>query len=211
MQLSLDNYKRFAKAEQIIDVVGEGNTSAVETFKAQGMEGMRKVKCRVGNPLMATISGRLQLGESILPMLQAGQNDAITKYLGLIEGAPVESMFESEISENVAVQQEIESIMKGESVMPIISDNHPMFIREYRKILYNQNVRRNSQLTQIVLDLMMERLTLEEQCPPQLKAILRGLPMPQIAQAMPDAGNPSEATQEKLQTTAMPADPSRAA
>ena len=54
-----------------------------------------------------------------------------------------------------------------------------MYIREYQKILYNQNVRVNSQLTQHVIDLIMERLKLEGMCPPELKAILRRQPMPQ--------------------------------
>jgi hypothetical protein len=210
MQLSLDNYKKFAKVEQIIDVVGEGNTSAAERFKAQRLEGMKKVKIRTGNPLMATISGRLQLGESILPMLQAGQNDAIAKYFGLIEGAPIESMFESELSENTAIQQEIEAIMKGEPVLPLITDNHPTYIREYRKILYNQSVRRQSQLAQHVLDLILERLRLEQMCPPELKAILRGTPMPP-PQQMQQPSLPSEATTQETQQVSLPADPSVAA
>lgn len=213
MQMSLDNYKLFAKVEQIIDVVGEGNTSAVEQFKAQRLNNLKRVKCRVGNPLMATVSGRLQLGEAILPMLQAGDNQAVSKYLGLIEGAPVESMFDSELSENTAIQQEIESLMKGETVTPYMTDNHPAYIREYRKILYNQNVRRQGQIVQHIMDLILERLKLEQLCPPELKAILRGLPMPQPA-PQAQSGLPSEAVTQKTQETAetaMPAEPTAAA
>lgn len=191
MNLSIANYKTFANVEQIVDVVGEGNTSSAQNFKAENLQSLKKVKCKVGNPLMATISGRLQLGESIMPLMQAGNYEAVAKYLGLIEGAPVESMFETELSENVAVQQEIENIMNGKPVLPSMTDNHPMYIREYQKLMYNQNVRVNGELTQHIMKLILERLRLEELCPPLLKAILRRQPMPQMP--IQPAVNPSVA------------------
>jgi hypothetical protein len=120
--------------------------------------------------------------------LQQGKNDAVSRYLGLLEGAPIESLFESELSENTAVQQEIEALQRGENVAPLITDNHPMFIRAYQRLLYSPSVRQQGALVQSLLSLRMERTSLEAQCPPDLKAILRNQPMPMMAP--PQAGNP---------------------
>jgi hypothetical protein len=69
-------------------------------------------------------------------------------------------------------------------------------------------------MVQSVLSLMMERAQLEMQCPPDIKAMLRGLPMPQMGmppQAMPTATQqPSEAVAPQEQVNgnaAMPAQP----
>jgi hypothetical protein len=199
MSMSIKNYKKFASVEQIIDVIGEGNTSTAQEFKGSDVKGVKQVKIRQGNPLLNTIAGRLQLGESILPLLQQGKNDAISRYLGLLEGAPIETLFQSELSEDVAVMQEIEALQRGDNVAPLITDNHPMYIRAYQKLLYNPSIRLNGPMVQSILSLIMERAQLEMQCPPDVKAMLRGLPMPQMGmppQAMPTnqpPSNPSEA------------------
>lgn len=197
MSMSMKNYQKFATVEQVIDVVGEGNASMAQQFQASDIKSIKQVKIRQGNPLLNTIAGRLQLGESILPLLQQGKNDAVSRYLGLLEGAPIESLFESDLSENTAVQQEIEALQRGENVAPLITDNHPMFIRAYQRLLYSPTVRQQGALVQSLLSLMLERTSLEAQCPPDLKAILRNQPMPMMAPPQagqnPEAQPPSEA------------------
>jgi hypothetical protein len=210
MWLSLKNYQKFAKIEQVIDIVGEGNTSIAQEFKASDISSIKKAKIRQGNPLLNTIAGRLQLAESILPLLQQGKNDAVSRYLGIIEGAPVDTLFDSELSENVAVTQEIEALQRGENVIPLLTDNHPMYIRAYQKLLYSPIVRQRGDLVQSLMQLIQERATLEQQCPPELKAILRNLPMPVMQEALPPSETaPSEAAAPTPQTQpseqAMPA------
>lgn len=193
MSMSIKNYKKFASVEQIIDVIGEGNTSTAQEFQGGDVQGVKQVKIRQGNPLLNTIAGRLQLGESILPLLQQGKNDAISRYLGLLEGAPIETLFQSELSEDVAVSQEIEALQRGEPVAPLITDNHPMYIRAYQKLLYNPAIRQNGTMIQSLLSLIMERASLEQSCPPDVKAMLRGLPMPQTGMPPQQGGVPASA------------------
>lgn len=196
MGMSIRNFQKFASVEQVIDVVGEGNTSSAQQFQSDQLSGIKQVKIRQGNPLLNTIAGRLQLGESILPLLQAGKTDAVSRYMGLLEGAPIETLFDTELSENASVSMEIEALQRGENVAPLITDNHPMFMRAYQKLLYNPAVRQNGQLVQTLLTLLQERATLEMQCPPDLKAILRNQPMMMPQQMMgpaPQQSAPSEA------------------
>lgn len=176
LNLALKNYQKFASVEQILDVVGEGKISYVQSFKGEEIKYIKRIQVKQGNPILSSIAGRLQLGEAILPLLQQGASEAINKYLGLLEGEPVDSLFESELTENAAVQAEIEALLQGQPVTPLITDNHPLFIRAYRKLLYNPQVRTQNQLTNQVLQVMQERISLEQQCPPELKAMLRGTP-----------------------------------
>lgn len=201
MMMSIENYKRFADIQQVIDVVGEGNISSIERFKGESLQAIKKVKVRQGNPMMNTISGRLQLAESILPLLQSGNYAAVQKYFSIIEGAPVETLFDVETSENSAVQQEIESLQRGENVFPIASQNHPLFIKEYQKLMYNPKVVIQGELTQTILSLMLTRLNMEMTMDPNLKAILRGLPMPQMMPQAKPQGPASEAAAAPDQTS----------
>jgi hypothetical protein len=211
MSMSIKNYQQFASVEQCIDVIGEGNVSTAQEFKAEDIKNIKNVKIRQGNPLLNTIAGRLQLGESILPLLQQGKNDAVSRYLGLLEGQPIETLFESELSEDAAVRLEIEALQRGEPVAPLITDNHPMYIRAYQKLLYNPSVRQNGPVVQSLLSLIMERSQLEMQCPPDVKAMMRGQPMPQMMPPGAPAPDqpPSDAVAPEAQTQpseqAMPA------
>jgi hypothetical protein len=74
-----------------------------------------------------------------------------------------------------------------------------MYIRAYQKLLYNPAIRQNGPMVQSVLSLLMERAQLEMQCPPDIKAMLRGLPMPQMG--MPPPGIPT-ATQQPSEAVA---------
>ena len=211
MNMSIKNYQKLATAQQVVEIVGEGNTASVQEFKREDLNGVKKIKIRQGNPLMNTIAGRLQMGEALLPLLQAGKNDAAAKYMGLLEGAPIETLFDSELSENSAVQMEIEALMRGENVVPLISDRHPLFMRAYQKLLYNPAVRQNGQLTQTLLALLQERSILEIQCPPDLKAILRNEPMPMMALPPPGEQPQSEQTPSEAAAPTPITQPSQAA
>lgn len=178
MNQVLYNYKTFANVEQIIDVAGEDGISFTKEFLGTDLSVLKKIKIRTQSPIMNSTAGRLQLTDAIMPLLQSGNTEAIDKYVSIIEGGPVETMFESEFSERVAVQQEVDALLDGKTVVPIVTDNHPLFIREYRKLLYNQNIRINSPLLATIMQLMQERIQMEQTMDPYLKAMLRGQPLP---------------------------------
>jgi hypothetical protein len=143
---------------------------------------------------MNSISGRLQLGEAILPMLQNNQSSAIVKYLSLLNGAPVDDMFEIEFDENMAAQQEVDALIEGRPVAPMMTDNHPIFIRELMKLVYNPIVRVNTELSAQVLAVIEQRVQMELALDPAIKAMTRGLPMPPPPPP-PDQGTPGQVTQ----------------
>jgi hypothetical protein len=210
VNVGVENYKRFASEEQILDITGEGSVSYVKQFKSEDLKALRQIKIRTQSPLMNTVAGRLQFGDSLLT---AGLVKKPQQYLNLIEGAPVDTLFDDDLSENMAVQGEIDAILEGRPVAPMMTDNHPMFINAYKKLLYNPYVRTQSEITQAVIALMMERISMEQQLNPMLKAILRGEQMPQQPAGAPGqpAALPGETATELTESAAKPSAPAEEA
>ncbi len=213
VNIAIKNYKLFATEDQILDITGEGSISYVKQFKADDLKSLRQIKIRTQSPLMNTVAGRLQFGDSLL---QAGLIKKPQAYLNLIEGAPVENLFDDDMSENVAIQAEIDALLEGQSVVPMMTDNHPMFINAYKKLLYNPHVRTQSPLTQTIVQLMQERIMMEQQLDPMLKAMLRGEPLPEQQQPGAPMGGqpealPGEIATELTEEAAKPAAPAEPA
>jgi hypothetical protein len=208
VNVAIENYKRFASEEQILDITGEGSVSYVKQFKADDLQSLRQIKIRTQSPLMNTVAGRLQFGDSLL---QAGLVKKPQQYLNLIEGAPVDTLFDDDLSENMAVQGEIDAILEGRPVAPMMTDNHPMFINAYKKLLYNPYVRTQSEITQAVIALMQERISMEQQLDPMLKSILRGEPMQQAGAQGQPAALPGQTATELTESAAKPSAPAEEA
>mgnify|MGYP003346093679 FL=1 len=145
--------------------------------------------------------------------LQAGLIKKPQAYLNLVEGAPVDSLFDDDLSENMAIQSEIDALLEGRPVAPMMTDNHPMFINAYKKLLYNPHVRTQSPLTQTIVQLMQERIMMEQQLDPMLKAMLRGEPMPeqQPAGAIGQPALPGQTATELTEESAKPSAPAEPA
>jgi len=125
----------------------------------------------------------------------------------ILEGAPASELYESEVSEQTAVQMEIDAILEGETITPLITDNHPLYIKAYRKLLYNPVVRQQSEILPIILNLIEQRLALENQMDPQLKSILRNEPMPPPQNPQGGISQAVSTENPTAQPTAVPAEP----
>jgi hypothetical protein len=161
--------------------------------------------------LLSSVAGRLQLSDSLI---QAGLIKDPSKYFAILEGAPVQTLYEDSFDEQLVVQQEVDAIMDGRSVMPLITDNHPLFIKGYKKVLANPIVRVNSTITQTVIQLMTERIKMMDmiaQDPILSRAIAMQYDQPPPgASGGPQGGPPPGAAVSKMEAdTASPADPAK--
>lgn len=187
LMIGLLNYRRFAKIPRFVCVLGDQDIYLAKEFLGEDLKSIKRVKIRTQSPLMNSVSGRTQVADSLL---QAGIITDPQAYIGLIEGQPVEALFHTELNENVAVQSEADALLEGKPIYPMITDNHPRFIRKLQSILYNADVRGNPELTQVVTDVIFERARLEQQLPPDIKAMLRTGMAPQGGPPPPPGGQP---------------------
>ncbi len=184
MNMVIKQYKTFASVEQIVNITGEGTVAYAKEFKADDLQKLKQIRIRVASPMLSSMAGRIQLADALV---QAGMLQDPGKYYMILEGAAPETLFKETLSEEMAVQQEIDAILEGQSVMPLLTDNHPLFIKAYQQLLYNPQVRNNSSMYEGILQLCFERIRLEQEfqlSQPQLYAMLRGAP------AAPPPGQP---------------------
>ena len=186
MNHTINAYKRFATVEQTSKLVGTSSVGYVKTWKGEDLKSVQHIKLRQTNGLMDSLAGRQQIADNLL---QAGLVNA-GQYVKIQSGAPVESLFEEVFTTEMAVQAEIDAIVEGNSIIPIITDDHPKFIKAYQALLYNPSVRVSSKLTGDVMQLIETRISLEQQLQKnfELYQIIRGQPSPMAGQMMPPPG-----------------------
>lgn len=202
-EIIIKTFQKFATVPQILNLVNTGSGTGLRTkeFIGSDLASIRKIHIRETNPMMQTASGRTTVADALL---QQGLIANVQQYIGILEGRPVETLWDTDVSEVMAVQSEIDGILSGEQVLPLITDNHPLFIRAYLKLLYERNFRVNSQLVGQLLQLIQQRTMMEQQLDPFMKSMLRTGNTPQIAQ-QPNAPTPGASMSEPRPQTAEPA------
>ena len=203
----INAYKIFATVEQTTSIIGESSIGYVKKWKGEDLQNIQGIKLRQTNSVMDSLAGRTQVADNLLQqqLITAGQ------YIKIQSGAPIESLFEEQFSEEIAVQSEIEAILENKDIIPILTDNHPKFIAAYQRLLYNPIVRTNSKITGDVIQLMTARINLELQFQQniELYQMIRGTSSPVAPQQpLPNtAGNVQGAPQEVVASPAQPAKP----
>jgi hypothetical protein len=112
-------------------------------------------------------------------LMQYGVVKDPVKITQILSGSPIETTFDEQWSERVAVQQEIENFNSGKQVMPFQTDNHPLYIQQYAKLLSDPNFRLESQKHANLLEILRMRVEMELSLDPNIKALLRNQPLPQ--------------------------------
>lgn len=192
LTIGIKNYQKYATDAHLIEIVGADNLVRVKNFKSSGLRNINRIKLREQSPVMQTTAGRLAMADALM---NKGLADA-SQYVNLVEGAPVDQIYEKDYDENAAVKREVESFLEGENIVPHILQNHPKFIQEYKRLLDNTPVAMRQQLTEQILTLIEEHLTLEQnlQANPLLFSMLRPGEMPQGG--MPQGGMPQGGMQQ---------------
>ena len=210
LTLGIKNYQKYAPEEYIVEIAGANNTVRAKNFKQEDISKIARIKLREQSPVMQTTAGRMAMGDALLAK---GQADA-QQYVNLVEGAPVDEIFEDQYDSNMAVKSEIESLLQGEVVVPHMLQDHPAFIREYKRILDNTPNILRGPLTQEILRLVEEHLKMEQalQLDPTLFRILRGEDAAALLQSMAQpqmpAPNPDDVLNQEPPTS-QPANPAK--
>ena len=213
MSHALNAYKRFATVEQTTEISGESGVGFVKTWSNTDLKHIKGIKLRQSNSVMDSLAGRLQVADNLLAqqLITAGQ------YVKIQSGAPIDSIFQDQFTEELAVQAEVEAILENKPIIPILTDDHPKFIIAYQKLLYNPAVRANSQITGDIMKLMETRINLELQFQQnfELYEMIRKVPSPARQQQMamtaaPKTPSPGATMRQPEPTVASPASPAQA-
>lgn len=206
-------YKRFATVEQTITIAGKHREAIVKRFVGNDIGGLSKVTLKTRNALSSTSAGIADQGEKLL---KAGLIKTSQQFIELMETGNIESLFESEQSENDLINAENDLLREGKIVHAMATDVHTIHISQHRQVMNDPELRRlSSQYTEVaegvpmqglppnvvkaagilkaVQDHIEEHLNLQKQTDPMLLAICATGSAPQIPPGAPppsDGGGP---------------------
>lgn len=164
-------------------IVSKRNGKVVsEPLEPGDLDAIKDIKIQTQNPLMQTLSGRLQVADNLI---DKGLVKSTNEYFRIMDGAPTQELYDVELSEDDLIEYENEDLKEGKIVPVLQTDNHPQHIRRHKKLLNEPETRRNSPLQKNVQDHIDEHVSLGKQRDPWLTAVLETGVMPQMGPGGP--------------------------
>ncbi len=178
--------KQFAKAPRFFRVVGTTNRSLLSEFSSEDLEGVDRVDVQKASALTSTTAGRIEIADN---MMQGGLIKRPEQYINVLETGRLDPLIEAERTELLNIKSENEMMQRGETPIPILTDNHALHIREHKAVLDDPTARKDPQVVQAVLDHLAEHDQLWQQTPPSILMATGQQPPPQM---MPPPGQPGQ-------------------
>ncbi len=202
--------QRFASVPRIAMIVGKSNRTEMKEFTGDDLASVNRVIVDVGNYLARTTAGRVQMAEQ---MMQMGVIKTPEQYITVMNTGRLDAMTEDTQSELLLVRSENESLVQGEQIMAVATDQHSLHIKEHKCVLADPDLRKDPELVGRTLMHIQEHINLLRTLDPQLLAMMgeqslmpppmidpnTGQPMPpQAGGPPPQGGAPSEAMQSDV-------------
>ena len=199
--MGIKTYKQFAKTDRVINIVGKNHQNYAKKFVGDDLKTIKKVKITQVNPLLQTLSGRMDVAEKLM---SNGLVTNLREYIAILDGEPLERIKDVEQSENDLIAAENEDMMEGQQVQVLATDDHASHIREHHALLNNPDMRRNSKITGLVLEHIMKHYEVLKATDPGLLALVR-------TGQMPEGGLPSQQLPPPPAQGAVPTEPNQPA
>lgn len=207
MMHAINAYKKFCKLPEMVKIVGKNNQTIAKEFVGNQLEPIESIKIQSVNPLMQTISGRLELASKLA---QEGMIKSTQEYVAVLDGQPLSRMFESDLKQSDLKEQENQDFLEGKQVFPLATDDHAGHIQKHSDLLNDTNVRRNSDMIDAIMNHIEQHLSLFKQTDPMLMAMVNtGKPpeqtgVPQNAENAGGGAPPQGGPDQVAQSIAMP-------
>lgn len=157
-QRIIECYQAFATSERVAEVSGVEDRRSVTTFTGADLSKVRTVSVQLGNALMRTLSGKLELAEKLIDPAKWPTDPPLTRaqYLAFVTTGRYEPMMRAPLSSELGIRAECEALARGEDVAVLMTDNHAAHIREHAALL---DGRARMQLTPDVIARISEHIT----------------------------------------------------
>jgi hypothetical protein len=164
MKMAIYCYRNFVDEPMLVSMTGPNKKTIAKEFIGSDLETVKRVTCKIANPLMATAAGKFEVAQSLL---NSGLITNPKKYFQVLEGAPIETLYEDEFDEGQLIQLENDDMREGQSVIALIDDTHDEHIRCHKALLYDPEIRRNSDLVGMITQHLASHYELQAQSAPQ--------------------------------------------
>lgn len=197
--------QRFATSRRVVELVGASQSWALKEFSQADIGDVARVTVEPVNAIMRTFAGRMTRAEYEAEKGWIGKDE----YEEIVDTGQSFSKDDPRKAWRGRIAQEKEMLVQGiglppvnveasllagspvfedtgegNYIRPLLTDRHWLDIPEYLGLLESPDARSNPEVTQAVLDLVTHKLTLWQQMPPDILALLGGPPAPSSMAAM---------------------------
>lgn len=177
--------KEFASTDRIVAITGKRNQGYMSNFSKKDLTNVDRVKVDIGNPLMNTIGGRLQIADNLL---EKGLVTTPQEYITVLETGNIEPLLENKESELSLIRQENDDLRDGKKSPVMIQDSHLLHMQEHRILFSDPELRRNPHNLQPAIDHYQQHVNLYKSQDPLFAMVAGEPPAPQPAPPPPGMG-----------------------
>lgn len=169
MTYAVFNYYNFGDEEMLVSVEGPNKSTVSKQFKTSDLGQIKRVTCKIANPLMATSAGKFEIAQNLLQM---GLIKDAKKYFDILEGAPAEVLWDDDYSQDAFIQQENDFLRENKPVMAMMTDLHAKHIACHSALINDAEIRQSSDILEAVTAHVQQHYQLLEQQDPRLAKII---------------------------------------
>lgn len=188
----------FAKVPRIAAISGINNLTEMKEFKSDDIKDVSRIVVDVGNALMNSTAGRVEVAQNLLQM---GLITSPEKYLMILNTGNLDYLTEGQMDELLQVKGENERLIQGEEVIALAIDKHSLHILEHRDVLADQTLRRDGDLVERTLRHIQEHIDLLRNTDPDLLMLIQQQPLSPIGGSPANQPGP-----QPIAPTGMPED-----
>lgn len=184
----------FAVEPRVAQIVGKSKRPMLKVFKGEDLKGISRVFCDTANPLTKTSAGRVEIANQLLG---SGLIKRPEQYLSVIATGQLEPIYEHEQAQLNLIRTENESLMEGESVNAVITDDDALHVIEHSSVFNSPEARQRPEILQAAFAHIQQHIEQSKAKDPILAAMLKQQsffqsPQPQpMQQGMPGGDGPA--------------------
>lgn len=125
---TIDILRRNMKADRVSQIIGSNKASIAQTWGPQDLSQVSGVSVDTINPMLQTPAGKMQLADVLM---KSGLIKDPQQYIGVYTDGDLPQLYHRQETQLILVKAENEALLKGQKLLPAITDNHVMHILEH--------------------------------------------------------------------------------
>jgi hypothetical protein len=171
------------KSDRVTQIVGANKLSAAKQWGPDSLTGISGITVETINPMLQTPAGKMQLADVLM---KTGLIKDPQQYIGVYTDGDLPQLYHRQETQLILVKAENEALLKGQALIPAITDNHVMHILEHTANIDTVEARMNPNLPYVVetLNHIMAHINMLTTINPVLAGIIGD---PSLPPGMPSA------------------------
>lgn len=178
----------YASIPRTAAIAGKYDRSFMQEFSSKDLMQLDRVQCDLGNPVMQTAAGKMELAGQ---MLQAGFIKDPSELLMVIQTGNLQPLIEGRTAELMGIRGENEYLQDGKPVPVMLTDDHKTHIQEHKSLGADPSFRTDPEKMKVLLDHIQEHLSFITN--PGYAQVLTAMGQPLLPQTAPGQSPPGGA------------------